>query len=256
MAAILELLGRQRQKRVGDASDELAVAARQHAAGKSVDLAAVDRALAELGMPLEHFDELCRIAAVRRDAGAALEKLGSATTKQQRLDESMAAERHKFDEYRAGFVSRMTALEAQKAAVDAVVASGHTARQTLLVPSNVLGSLRTRYEETLAERQSSAEAVEQIQRELRQHRSKLAEAGRWIASIMQSVDREIQPTGLLKQAKQVPPSVARQLEPHELDIKRAQRRIDEAEAKLRDAEERHDRAERSVVAVETLILKE
>lgn len=256
MAAILELLGRQRQKRVGDASDELAAAARQHAANKSVDLAAVDRALAELGMPLEHFDELCRIAAVRRDAGATLEKLSAATTKQRRLDESMAAERRKFDEYRDTHLQRMGELQKKKAAVDAVVASGHTARQTLLVPANVLGSLRTRYEEALAERQSSAEAVEQIQRELRQYRSKLAEAGRWIASIMQSVDREIQPARLFKQSKEVPPSVARQLEPHELDAKRAQRRIDEAEAKLRDAEERHGQAERAAVAVETLILRE
>ncbi len=255
MSAILELLGRQRQQRVGTADDILAAAARDHAAGKAIDLEAVDRALHELSMPLEHFSELCRIATLRREAGAALEKLGTATTKQRRIDDAIEAERRKHEEQRKTYLDRIAALEADKQAIDATVAKAHQARETLLVPSNVLGSVRQRYEDALAERHEALLTVEQLRRELRQYREKLREADRWIESITQSADKEIMPTGLAKRSPQLPEPVTRQIEPHELDKKRAQRRITETEPQLREAEDVLDRAERAVVAIELEILK-
>ena len=235
MAAILELLGRQRQRRVGTASDVLAAAARDHAAGKTVDVEAVDRALHELHMPPEHFAELCRIATIRRDAVAALERLGTATTKQRRIDDAIEAERRKHDEIRKAYLDRMAALEAEKKVIDEVVEKAQKGRETLLVPVNVIGSLRERYEEALADRQQAIVTVDRLRRELRDHQHKLKEAERWIASITASVDREIRPASHVTTA--IPPSVVRQLEPHELDKSRAQRRIKETEPQLREAED-------------------
>jgi chromosome segregation ATPase len=254
MAAILELLGRQRRQRIGTADDVLAASAREHAAGKSPDLAAVDAALHELGQPLDHFGELCRIAAVRRDAGLALEKLGSATTKLRRLTETMEAERVRHEEARTAYLSRMAALEAERATIQAVVEKAEQARVTLLVPANIVGSIRQRYEEALAERDDAAGHAERLRRELREQRSRLTEADRWIESIKRGREREIVPV-VLNKPTSTPPDVARQLEPHELTKKRAQRRIGELEPSLRDTEERLDRAERAVVAIELEILR-
>lgn len=254
--AILELLGRQRQRRVGSADDVLAAAAQEHAAGKTPDLAAVDAALHELHKPIEHFGELCRVAALRHDAGAAFEKLGTATTKQRRIDDAIMAEKAKHEEARKLHLSRMAGLEAEKKAIDDVVAKAHEARETLLVPANVIGSVRPRYEEALADRQAALVEVERLRRELRQHQQRLKEADRWIESIVRSADQQIAPGGLIGRTPALPPAVQRQLEPHELDKQRAQRRIDETEPQLREAEERLDRAERAVVAVEVEILKQ
>ncbi len=255
MVTLLELLGRQRQTRVGSADDVLAAAAREHASGKSPDLAIVDAALHEIGQPIEHFGELCRVAAVRRELTAALEKLGTATTKQRRLDEALASERHKHDEYRKAYLDRMAAMEAEKAATDAIVAKAQQAREALLQPENVLGGVRRRYEEALADRQQATETVERLRSELRQHRSKIREAERWIASILQSVERTIHPVSVVITTPTLPASVVRQLEPHELAKKRNQRRIEETEPQLREAEDVLDRAERAVVAIELEILR-
>jgi len=255
MAAILELLGRQRKQRVGTADDVLAAAARDHAAGKAPDLEAVDRALHELGMPIEHFAELCRIAALRRDARATLDKLGTAQKAQRRLEDALAAERRQFDEYRDAYLARTAKLEAEKAGSDAVVAKAQQARETLLVPSNVLGSLRQRYEDALAEQQSGHETVERLRREIRDQRNRDREADRWIESIMQLHATDIQPAGLLRKSSTLPLAVANKLEPHELTKARVQRRLDEIEPQLREAEEALDRATKAVVAIELETLK-
>lgn len=256
MAAILELLGRQRQRRVGTADDVLAAAARDHAAGKSPDLAAVDVALHELHKPIEHFAELCRLAAIRREAGAAFEKLGTATTKHRRLVEALDHERTKHDELRDAFLRRAGAIESEIASVEAVITKAKQARETLLVPANVIGSARPRYEEALADRQAAIVEVEKLQREIRETRNRIKEADRWIESIAHSIDRELSPAGMLSKTVQVPASIARQMEPHELAKKRGQGRLGELEPALRDAEERLDRAERSVAAVELEILRQ
>lgn len=253
--AILELLSRQRKQRVGTADDVLAAAARDHAAGKQVDLADVDRALHEIGMPVEHFATLVEVATIRRDANAALEKLGLAQTKQRRVTASIETETKKYEEVRKAYLDRMAALEAERKAIDEVVAKAQQARETLLVPANVLGSARQLYEDALADRQQASTTVERLRRELRQYRERLKEADRWIGSITRSADREITPVGIVKQSSQLPASVARQLEAPELDKKRAQRRIDETEPQLREAEDALDRAERAVVSLEVEILQ-
>jgi hypothetical protein len=255
MTAILELLSRQRRQRVGTADDVLAAAAREHAAGKEIDVATVEAALHELGKPIEHFSEVCRIAAVRRDAMAAFERLGTATTKQRRLTAAMDAERTKHEAVRAAYLSRMAALEADAAEADKLVAKAQQARETLLQTANVIGSLGPQYQEALAAREEATVAVGNLRRDLRQQQSRLREAERWIGAISRSTEKEILPAAVFANKAAVPPSVARQLEPHELDKRRAQRRIEEIEVALREAEERLDRAERAVVATEIAILQ-
>jgi hypothetical protein len=167
----------------------------------------------------------------------------------------MEAERLKHDELRKAYLSRMAALEADEKAAAELVAKAQQARETLLVPSNVLGSVRQRYEEALAEKQEALVSAEKLRREQRDLRNRLREADRWIESITRSVENEIRPPVVVKHSPQLPPAVARQLEPHELDKRRIQRRTGELEPQLREAEERLDRAERAVVACELEILK-
>jgi hypothetical protein len=255
MTAILELLGRQRKQRVGTSDDVLATAAREHAAGKEIDVAVVEAALHDLGKPIEHFGEVCRIAAVRRDALAAFERFGTATTKQRRLTAAMDAERTKHEAARAAYLSRMAALEADAAEAGKLVSKAQQARETLLQTANVIGSLRPQYEEALSAREEATAVVGDLRRDLRQQQSRLREAERWIDSISRSADKEIRPVAVFANKAAVPPAIARQLEPHELDKRRAQQRMDEIATRLREAEDRLDRAERAVVAIETAILQ-
>jgi len=253
MIALLDRLRDRQQQRTGSALDRLADAARDAAAGKTIDVAAVDAALHELHLPLEHFAELVTIAERRRTAGLALEKLGSATTKQRRLADAIATETHKYEEYRSAYLGRVAALETEKATVDEAIRRANAARETLLQVDNVIGAARQRYVEALDERQAAAEAVAILAREVRQQRDRLVEADRWIASIRKAHETELTPPVGMRRPEST--ALARELEPHEVTQERARRRLDELKPQVREAEERLDRAERSVVAIELEILK-
>lgn len=254
MISLFDRLAGRRQQRTGHALDTLATAARDAAAGRTVDVAAVDDALHELHKPVEFFAELCQIAEKRQAAGRDLERLGVATGKARKVAEAIDAETRRYEESRKAYLSRMAALEAEKAGLDQTIEAANRARATLLQPENILGSDRPRYEEALAERDTALAEAERLRREVRQQRSKIEEADRWIKSIRHSYQSEIRPT-----LPAGPPATsakeAREIEPHELAKKRAERRIAEIEPQLREAEERLDRAERAVVAVELVILK-
>jgi DNA repair exonuclease SbcCD ATPase subunit len=254
MIALFDRLAGRRQQRTGHALDTLAAAARDAAAGRTVDVAAIDDALHELHKPVEFFAELCQIAEKRQAAGRDLERLGVATGKARKVAEAIAAETRRYEETRKAYLARMSALEAEKASLDQTIEAANRARSTLLQPENVLGSDRPRYEEALAERDAATVEVERLRRELRQQRDRIAEAGRWIVSIRQRYGSEIKPTPLIGQPVSSERE-AREIEPHELATDRAQRKIEEIEPQLREAEGRLDRAERAVVAVEMTILK-
>jgi chromosome condensin MukBEF ATPase and DNA-binding subunit MukB len=117
----------------------------------------------------------------------------------------------------------------------------------------VIGSLRDRYEEALAERQSASEAVADVAREVKRQTDRVTECDRWIASIRRKHQNEITPPAVMKRPESA--ALANELEPHEVAKKRAQRRLDELTPQLRDAEERNERAERAVVVLELEILK-
>jgi hypothetical protein len=252
---ILHLLGQRKQQRTGNALDALATAARDAVAGRSVDVGAVDAALHELHETVEFFRELCGVAEKRRVAGLDLEKLGVATGKQRKLADAIAAETARQEEAYKAFVARVRALETEKAAVDRVVADANKARELLLQPANVLGSARPRYEEAMGERDAAAIAVEDRRRELKQQQHRVREADRWIDDVHRRYEREIQPATVFARPKHSDKELA-EIEPHELDKKRAEREIAELVPQVREAEERLDRAERAVVAIELAILKQ
>lgn len=252
MIPLLDRLTQRQQQRTGSALDRLAQQARHGAAGQTVDEADVDAALHELHKPVEFFAELVEVAGRRHTAGLALEKLGTATTKQRRLDEAIAAENRKYEEYRSAYLGRVNALEREKHEVDATIRKANEARSQLLDPVNVLGSIHARYVEAIGDRQTAATEVDRLRRELKQQTDRLKEGERWIVSIRKAHESEIPPTPFIKRDS---PRLTAELEPHELTKKRAQRRIDELTPQLREAEERLDRAERSVVAVELEILR-
>lgn len=254
MTALFDRLAGRRQQRTGHALDTLASAARDAAAGRTVDVAAIDDALHELHKPPEFFKQLCDVAEKRQAAGVALEKLGVATGKARKIAEAIDAETRRYEEARKAYLVRMSALETDKASLDQTIEAASRARSMLLQLENVIGSDRPRYEEALAERDTATVDVGRLRRELRQQRSNVEEADRWIKSIRNLYSKEIKPTPLAAQPA-ASEKETREIEPHELAKSRAQQRIKEIEPQLRDAEDRLDRAERSVVAIELVILK-
>jgi exonuclease VII small subunit len=252
---VLTLLGQRKQQRTGTALDTLAAAARDAVADKSVDIGAIDAALHELHETPEFFKQLCDVAEKRRVAGLAMEKLGVATGKQRKLTDAIAAETARHEEAYKAFVSRVRSLEAEKDAVDRVVADASKARELLLQPANVLGSARPRYEEALAERDAATTEVESRRRELKQQQTRVKEADRWIADVHRRYEREIQPATIFARPKHSEKELV-EIEPHEIDKRRAERAIAEIEPQLREAEARLDRAERAVVSIELAILKQ
>lgn len=255
MIALFDRLSGRRQQRTGHALDTLASAARDAAAGRTVDVAAVDDALHELHQPVEYFKELCDVAEKRRVAGLALEKLGVASGKQRKLAEAIEAEVRRYEEIRNSHTAKLSALEADKAAADRLVAEANRARETLLRPDHIIGSARERYEDAIADRDIAIEEVSRLRRELKQQADKAVEADRWIASIRHLHEKDLAEAGPYK-AMKPNDREAREIEPHETAKARAKQRVAEIEPQLREAEQRLDRAERSVVAIEVEILKQ
>lgn len=251
---ILALLGQRRQQRTGHALDILAAAARDAAAGKAIDVGAAEAALHDLGETPEFFKQLAEIAEKRQAAGRDLEKLGSATSKARKAAEAIDAETRRYEETRKAYLARVSALEAEKAGHDATIEAANRARSTLLQPENVLGSDRPRYEEALTERDAASAAAETLRRELKRERDRIKDADRWIADVHHRYEREIQPATIFSRPKHSQQELA-EIEPHELDKRRAERTIAEIEPQLREAEDRLDRAERAVVALQMMILK-
>jgi chromosome segregation ATPase len=254
MISLFDRLAGRRQQRTGHALDTLASAARDAAAGRTVDVAAIDDALHQLHETPEFFKHYAEIAEKRQAAGRDLERLGVATGKARKVAEAIDVETRRYEESRKSYLARMSALETEKAGLDQTIEAANRARSTLLQPENIFGSDRPRYEEALAERDAATVEVERLRRELRQQRDRIEEAGRWIVSIRHRYGSEIKPTPLAAQPA-ASEKEAREIEPHELATDRAQRKIEEIEPQLRDAEDRLDRAERSVVAIELVILK-
>jgi hypothetical protein len=254
MASLLDRITGRREQRIGNALDRLAQAARDAAAGKAVDDTDVEAALHEIGKPVSYFGELVEVANRRRVAAAALERLGTATTKQRRLEDSIASEQKRYEEYRAAYLARVGALEADKREVDGMIERANAGRVALLDPANVLGGLAERYREVLAERDAAGTLVSEAARDAKQQRDRIAEADRWIVSIRRKYETEIKPAvGMMRPESS---ALARELEPHETTKRRAQRRLDdELLPRLREAEERLDRATRAVVAAELECLK-
>jgi DNA repair exonuclease SbcCD ATPase subunit len=254
MTALFDRLAGRRQQRTGHALDTLASAARDAAAGRTVDVAGIDDALHELHKPPEFFKQLCDVAEKRQAAGVALEKLGVATGKARKIAEAIDAETRRYEEARKAYLARMSALETDKATLDQTIEAANRARSMLLQLENVIGSDRPRYEEALAERDAATVEVERLRRDVRQQRSKIEEADRWLADVHRRYERELQPPVAFARPNRSQKELA-EIEPHELAKSRAQQRIKEIEPQLRDAEDRLDRAERAVVAIELVILK-
>lgn len=252
---VLAILGQRRQQRTGNALDTLAAAARDAVADKAIDVGAVDAALHELHETPELFKQLCDVAETRRAAGRDLEKLGVAAGKQRKLADAIAAEAARYEEARKAYLARVRALEAEKEAVDRVVDAAGKARETLLKPEHVLGSARPRYEEALAERDAATSELDARRRELKQQRDRIAEADRWLDDIGRRHEHELKPAVAFGKPKASDREL-REREPHELAKKRAERAIAEIEPRVREAEERLDRAERAVVSVELDILRQ
>ena len=246
----LDLLRGRLKQRADNHTDTLANAARAHAAGEAVDVGAVETALAATGQTADDFGRLCEIANSRREALASLEKLPAAQSKYRKASDSLAVEQRRYEELRAAYLSKAEALEADVANAEAAIRRAEAARQTLVDPKFVLGSMADRIREALTERDAAEIEAETLRRQLREQREKLRLETAWLDQLAGGDEKKL--ASWFPVTKE---PVSPRVDEHLLYKKRAERRISEIEPPLREAEERLDRARRSLVALENLAIK-
>lgn len=250
---VLAMLSLKVRERSATAADVIADQARRHAAGQDVDVDAVEAALRELGQPVEAFAAACELAIRRQAALAAVDRLPAAAAKAKKAAAAIEAETRRFADLRAAHIQKVAALEAEHVAAVDVVNRGDEARRTLLDPKNVPGSLAEPFRLAVEERDAAEAAAGDVRRRIREERSKIGEAERWIAGHEHAVapaigpDRGLRPTPTAE--------LDRRCEPHRLAIERSKRRLKTLDTELAAAEARCSKAGRVLAELELKVVK-
>lgn len=256
MQAIFDALRQRSRDRSASADDVLAEAARAHAAGQSPDLQAVDAALHDSGRSVSDFEELCRVAAKRREAFRDFDTLAAARSRLAKAEAAVAAESAKFEEFQRLHQSKVGKLEAGRREAARQIERGEAARRLLTDPANVLGSARPRLEAALAEHEAAEIEHAALAREHQHVERRIAEEDRWIVSNLKAAGLDILAASpLTKKVVGVPESVRHDNEGHELQRDRAKRRLREIKPQLQAAADRLDKATQQLKKAEESALK-
>jgi len=238
MANVLDLLRGRLQQRADNAVDVLAQAARDHAAGQTVDVGAVESALVETRQTADDFAKLCEIAGRRREALLAVERLQSASGKLTKASAAIEAEQRRFEEVRLAHVERITSLDSERAAAQSAVTAAEQGRRVLLDPKLVLGTIAERYRQAASERDDAASTVQALERELKDATSEIKSQEEWITQLGQSDAQS-----------------SYRLQDHVNAKRRAERRTAEATSQLSEARKVLAQASRKLADLELQVLK-
>jgi hypothetical protein len=254
MPALLDALRGRIKQREGNALDTFAAAARAAARGEAYDVAAIERALVELGKTTADFEVAVELASKRAAWLAEFEKLSSATAKVNKLEAAATAEQTKFEAARRAFMEKAEAIDADLATARSMRDRGIDARSKLLDPRDVPGAIGDKYREAVAEAQAAASDLQRAQSNLREIRARVKSEKEWIEQLSGGPVKQLQPPLLV-----VKPAEAAhehpKLEEHRLYLARALRRQGEAEAQLTEAEKVAAAASRAVDALAAEVLK-
>jgi len=236
MPALLDALRGRFRQRTMTSEETIDEAVAVAAAGKTYDAAAVEAAMTVSGITLDEFErrvELRRARdAWRKDAA----RLDAAEAEKGKVEAAIASEEAKLAEARRVAIERCDALRVKLTAASRDADRATRARNDLLDPANVAGPLGDRYLAALDAEQAARATVGRIDRRLREAREKVALENRWLESLADERTREIKPDRILT-TSQTRPATAydSRVAEHELNLKRATRRVAEAEAELEDA---------------------
>lgn len=233
MAAILDALRGRLRQRESNAIDAIAAGARAAARGESYDVTAIEAALVETRQSAADFEAAVEVARQRQTWLKQFEQLAAATSKADKLEAAIQAEEDKLAEARRAAIARCDAMRAELAIHATRRAQGRDARESLLRPESVPGTIGDQWRAAVAARDAAEIQRSDTQRQLNEARAKFKSEERWIEQIIGEVDKTIKPNILDRVAGQkLFGEQANRVEQHTLALKRAQRRIEEAEAQL------------------------
>jgi len=249
MTLIDTLLSRSRQRELA-AVDVVAQAARAAATGKSYDVGAIEKALADTGQTPADFERAVDLARRRLAWLTDFERLAAANAKASKLEAAAAAEQTKFEAARRAFMERADAIDADLRTIRTVQDKGNQARGNLLDPRDVPGSVGERYREAFAESEAANGTVATAQRELRAAMERVKSETDWIKQLTGAAAKTVQPDRILAKSPDAVAAESSQLQEHRKALARWERRKREAETVLTEAEKV---AARAAAAVEALI---
>lgn len=246
MPALLDALRGRMKQRNQNAIDTIASAARAAARGERSDPGAVEKALQDTGMTMADFEDAVEQATRRKEWLANFEKLANATAKVKKLEAAAQAEQTKFEATRAAFIERAEAIDADLRTHRQTRDAGQLARDRLLDPRSVPGSIGQRYREAVAEAEAMQSEADRARNALREQADRVKSEQAWIEQIAGEQERTLKPDRILTRGGRPDPDDSYRLQDHRNALQRAQRRKAEAEAQLTEAERNAARARRAV----------
>jgi hypothetical protein len=242
------------KQREGNALDTFAAGARAAARRESYDVAALERALVELGKTTADFEAAVEVATARAAWLADVDKLAAVTAKVNKLEAAATAEQTKFEAARRAFVEKATAIDADLKIARATQDKGRDARDRLLDPRGVPGTLGEKYRAAVADAEAASVVLAEVERNLREIRARIKSEREWIAQLSGETVKQIQPDRIFVKSGE-PVREDSRIEEHRVYLARAMRRRDEAESQLTEAEKVAAATARAVETLAAEVLK-
>jgi cell fate (sporulation/competence/biofilm development) regulator YlbF (YheA/YmcA/DUF963 family) len=247
MAAILDALRGRMRQRESNAIDAIAAGARAAARGESYDVTQIESALIETRQTAADFEAAVDVARQRQTWLKQFEQLAAAASKSDKLEAAIQAEEEKLAEARRAAIGRCDAMRVELAIHASRRDQGKDAREALLRPAGVPGTIGDQWRSAIAARDAAEVQRSETQRQLNESRAKFKSEERWIEQIIGEVDKTIKPNILDRiTGQKLYGDQANRVEQHTLALKRAQRRIEEAEAQLAVDEKALTKAQKAV----------
>lgn len=261
-AALFDRLSLRLRQRELSSHDQLAAAARAHVRGEKVDEAKLEQALIDTRQGLAEFEHLCDLERQRLERFTAIELAASARSKVEKIDATLAAEHHKFTEFREAYERRVAKLQDDRREPAATVNTADRAKVWLLDRRNVGGALGAEYGDALDQQQQAAADVEDLERSVRNTREEIRLCDSWIEEVRGSWDRMIADSTVPMVRKKgepvtrpMPADMAEKIDGYERKKSRHQSRLEEAERNLSEAKTVMAAADARVAAVQKKIMK-
>lgn len=256
MAAILDALRGRLRQREATSIDTLAAAARAAARGESYDVTQIEAALIDTRQTATDFEAAVAIARQRQTWLKQFEQLATATTRAEKLEAAIQVEEEKLAEIRRAAIVRCDALRAELATHGARRDQGRDARESLLRPAGVPGTIGEQWRAAVEARDTAEVQRETTKRLLRETRDKGRLAESWIEQIIGEADKTLATTIFDRIAgRKLAGDQANRVEQHTLALKRAQRGIAELEQRLAGDEKTLTQTQKAVDDLASQVVK-
>ena len=256
MAAILDSLRSRLRQREATSVDTIAAGARAAARGESYDVTQIESALVETRQTAADFEAAIDVARQRQTWLKQFEQLAAATSKADKLEAAIQAEEEKLAEARRAAIGRCDAMRAELAIHASRRDQGKDAREALLRPAGVPGTIGDQWRSAVDARDAAEIQRDGTQRQLRASRSKFKTEEGWIEQIIGEADKTLTMTIFDRIAgRKLSGDQANRVEQHALALKRAQRRMTELEEQLGNDEKTLTRTQKAVDDLAAQVVK-